>query len=93
MAIINLMKMFRKQKNFAEWVFLTIMIGLSFINAYPTFDEYVGNFEKNYTSDQYAIRNQIYDARIETFANFTLFTPGVNNLTDWTEQEIACKYI
>jgi hypothetical protein len=51
MAIINLMKMFRKQKNFAEWVFLTIMIGLSFINAYPTFDEYVGNFEKNYTSD------------------------------------------
>jgi hypothetical protein len=35
------------------------------------------------------MRNQIYDTKIESFANFTLYTPGVNNLTDWTDQEIA----
>jgi hypothetical protein len=87
------MKMVKNQKNLKMWTFLLIVTYVGFASAYPTFDEYVTTFGKNYTSEEYASRNQVYDARIQSFANFTLFTPGINNLTDWTESELSSKDI
>ena len=33
-------------------------------------------------------RKQIYEDKLAIFAGITEYTPGVNNFTDWTQEEI-----
>lgn len=39
-----------------------VLLGLGY--AYPTFAEYVQDWNKNYDSEEYARREQIYNAKI-----------------------------
>lgn len=43
---------------------LTILLLLSFTLCYPTFDEFVVQFGKNYSSEEYEIRKNIYEQRV-----------------------------
>ena len=64
---------------------------LGSVSSYDPFDEYVILFQKVYTDVEYTIRNKLYEDRIASFANITDFVPGVNNFTDWNEEEIKSK--
>lgn len=49
-------------------------------------------FEKSYnSSEEYAIREAIYNQNIEKFKTITDYVPGVNPMTDWTEEEINAR--
>lgn len=43
---------------------LLFLLVLSLASAYPTFDEYLTQFNKSYSQEEYLIRKQIYDNRI-----------------------------
>jgi hypothetical protein len=51
------MEMVKNQKNLKIWTFLLIITYVGFSNGYPTFDEYVTTFGKDYTSEEYVMRN------------------------------------
>lgn len=69
-----------------------VLIGLlGSVSAYDTFEEYVVVFQKVYTDAEYSFRQKLYEERIASFVNITDFVPGVNNFTDWTEDEIKSK--
>lgn len=55
--------------------------------AYPTFPEYLVQFGKHYEGQEYAFREATYNANVADFANVVNFVPGVNEFTDWTEDE------
>ncbi len=63
----------------------SLLIFISY--SYPTYDEYLQDFNKTYSSqDEIIMRKQLYDSRIYSFAQIIDYTPGVNNFTDWTEE-------
>ena len=51
---------------------------------YPPFSEYVQIYNKQYSSDEYIYRENIYQQNILSFPTDASYTPGVNNFTDWT---------
>ena len=76
-------------KNRYSLLIILVLIGLlGSVSAYDTFEEYVVRFQKVYTDAEYSFRRGIYQARVEGFAKITDYVPGVNNLTDWTQEEI-----
>ena len=60
---------------------------------YDPFSVYVVNFNKNYNATEYAAREIIYNAKIASFSNIVSFTPGINQYTDWTDEEIKSTSI
>lgn len=56
---------------------------------YPPFSEYVQIYNKQYSSDEYIYRENIYQQNILSFPTDASYTPGVNNFTDWTQEEFA----
>lgn len=73
----------------------TLLIGyiILAITAYPTFDQYIKQFGKDYKGDQYDFRKGVYEANIANFVNIVNWVPGVNKYTDWTETEIKCNIL
>lgn len=64
-------------------IILSLLLNLNY--GFPTFEEYVEKFNKKYEPDEYALREEIYDTKIDEYQNITAYTPGINNKTDWTE--------
>lgn len=60
----------------------------------PTFDEYIAQYGKKYSTSEYTTRKNIYDTKVAALvAQGTLYnmTAAVNNYTDWNDNELSCK--
>jgi hypothetical protein len=73
---------------FVFFVFFAFILMVSYVNSYPTFSEYVVEYNKNYNKTEYVMREKTYNEEVASFKDFTLYTPAINNLTDWTSEEI-----
>ena len=56
--------------------------------AYPEYSEYREIFNKSYSLEELPVRQEIYETRISHFSEMTEYQPNVNNMTDWTQEEI-----
>ena len=66
------------------FIAIVTIVCIQLSSAYPTFEEYVQDFNKTYSPQEFSTRKLIYDATVAQFASITDYTPGVNNFTDWT---------
>lgn len=58
----------------------------------PTFDEYIAQYGKKYSTSEYTTRKNIYDTKVAALvAQGTLYnmTAAVNNYTDWNDNELS----
>lgn len=77
------------------YLLLTIVVLNAYLaesETYINFETFVDQFSRKYKDDaEYQMRKQVYEARILTYPSIKDYTPGVNNFTDWTEEELTCK--
>lgn len=69
-----------------------ILLAINVASCFIDFAEFTTQFGKSYEGDEAITRKALYDARIVTMETITDYTAGVNQFTDWTEEEIACTH-
>ncbi len=60
---------------------------------FPAFEQYVTAYNKTYNSVEAASRKTIYDARVAILKTITVYTPAVNNFTDWSDDELKSNLL
>jgi len=75
---------------------LVLAVGVAVAFPLPDFHSYVKQFNKNYDPLEYSVRQKIFDARIQAIlthnAKGLSHMYGVNNMTDWREDEVASLF-
>ena len=56
-----------KKKNYLTLSFILIL-SLSLVSCYPTFEEYVSDYQKVYNQTEWIFRKSIYESKIAIFA-------------------------
>ena len=74
---------------------LMLLASLQSVHGYtaPTYAEYRRMYNKNYNEFEVAMREKIYNKKVESFANITGYIPRVNKLTDFTDEELRSIFI
>jgi len=78
-------------------LFLSLVFFIGLAQANPTYHQYVKEFNKNYHTKEYFKREAIFKTNLKKIAEHnekhlrgeSSYTMGVNQFTDWTEEEFS----